>query len=509
MFEHLRNLYLILLTLFVRNSKIFMIRGIKFAIFLIICLFLFGNKLNSQLTLQKSIEIARERSDKSIIAQKSYFARKFRYDAYKADLYPQLILSGETPGLVREINPITQPDGTQQFRRQSQLFSTGQISLFQKIPLTNTRIYLSSGISRIDMLGTSNTSLWRASPIQLMLVQPIFQFNSQRWELEIEELRHRASDNRFAEDMEDLSMSVSQRFFDLYISNMNLQNAQFNERINDTLLVLSRGRFNVGKIAENDLLQNELAYMNAANEVERASLDYQRALQELKDFIGYDDITDIEPPLTIPEFEINEEAAIEFALNNRSSFNDFEVEKRSAERILAQVRSENSLNAEISASYGMNQSALRVPDAYRNLLDQERLNLSLSIPIFQWGKGSSRIQAAMEDKERIEREIESRRKSMELDIVYQIRQFKMLQRQVELSRIADTIASRRFDVAKNRYLIGTIDMNTLFIAQSEKDAAFRNYIQTLRNFWVGFYNIRRLTLYDFQDRKEIKYEIIY
>ncbi len=483
---------------------------VKYSIILIILLKIvfFQSELHCQLTLQKSIEIARERSDRSKIAQKSYIARKLRYDAYKSDLYPQLILSGETPGLVREINPITQPDGTQQFRRQSQLFSTGQISIFQKIPITNTRIYLSSGLSRIDMLGASNTSLWRASPIQLMIVQPIFQFNSQRWDLEIEELRHKASDNRFAEDMEDLSMNVSQRFFDLYIAEMNLKNAQFNERVNDTLLVLSRGRFNVGKIAENDLLQSELAYMNAANEVERAKLDYERALQELKNYIGYDEIDEIQPPLSIPEFEIPEEAAIDFALENRSAFNDFEVEKRTAERNLAQVRSENSLNAEISASYGMNQSASRVPDAYRELLDQERLNLSLSIPIFQWGKGAYRIQAAMEDKERMEREVESRRKSMELDIIYQIRQFKMLQKQVELSRIADTIASRRFEVAKNRYLIGNIDMNTLFIAQSEKDGAFRNYIQTLKSFWVGYYNIRRLTLYDFQTRQEIKYEIV-
>ena len=59
-------------------------------------------------------------------------------------------------------------------------------------------------------------------------------------------------------------------------------------------------------------------------------------------------------------------------------------------------------------------------------------------------------------------------------------------------------SSGRFDVAKNRYAIGRIDTGDLYIAQSEKDAALLSYVEALRNFWLAYYRLRRLTLCDFE-----------
>jgi len=47
------------------------------------------------------------------------------------------------------------------------------------------------------------------------------------------------------------------------------------------------------------------------------------------------------------------------------------------------------------------------------------------------------------------------------------------------------MAQRRFDVSKDRYLIGKIDVTNLFLAQNEKDSARRSRIQTLWDFWAG------------------------
>ncbi len=82
-------------------------------------------------------------------------------------------------------------------------------------------------------------------------------------------------------------------------------------------------------------------------------------------------------------------------------------------------------------------------------------------------------------------------------MVYQVRRFNLLQRQVGLAAKADTVAQRRFDVARERFVIGKISIPDLFLAQSEKDNAYRNRIQTLWDYWQAFYRIRRLTLYDF------------
>ena len=50
------------------------------------------------------------------------------------------------------------------------------------------------------------------------------------------------------------------------------------------------------------------------------------------------------------------------------------------------------------ASYGLNQSAGILPDAYKNLLDHETFNLTFSIPLFQWGKATAQIESALSRK---------------------------------------------------------------------------------------------------------------
>jgi outer membrane protein len=43
----------------------------------------------------------------------------------------------------------------------------------------------------------------------------------------------------------------------------------------------------------------------------------------------------------------------------------------------------------------------------------------------------------------------------------------------------------------------------LYIAQSEKDATLLSYIDAMRGFWLAYYRLRRLTLYDFAQQRPI------
>jgi outer membrane protein len=72
-----------------------------------------------------------------------------------------------------------------------------------------------------------------------------------------------------------------------------------------------------------------------------------------------------------------------------------------------------------------------------------------------------------------------------------------------ISAKADTVAAKRFEVAKNRYVIGKIGIGELYIAQQEKDAALQQYVQALRGYWAAHYRLRRVTLYDFEAGRAI------
>src|SRR5690606_237901 len=87
--------------------------------------------------------------------------------------------------------------------------------------------------------------------------------------------------------------------------------------------------------------------------------------------------------------------------------------------------------------------------------------------------------------------------NFEQEILTQVRQFEMLRLQIDITRKSDEVAQERYNVAQNRYLIGRIDITNLNIALTEKDDAKRSYILALQSFWQAYYDLRRLTLYDF------------
>lgn len=461
-----------------------------------------------ELTLEECINYAQTKSPNAKIAKDNYKTKMLKYSAFNAGFLPSINLNFNAPGLTRSVVQIPQPDGQTLFRSKSELFSTGNVAITQKLPFTGGEISFMSGINRIDQLTGEKSVTWSVTPYRIYFSQPIFQMNDMRWQQKTEDLRAKAFKNEFIEDMELVAMQASNKFFEVYLAKRNLSNAQLNVSINDTLFRLSKGRFNVGKIAENDVLQSELELMNAQTSYAEAQIQFDKASEDLKIFLGTDQNTDFEiiPPVAVPIFEIDKAKALANAIESSSQFNNLKLEKLSAEREIASAESANSFNARITAGFGANQSSATVPDAMKNLLRQEEFSVGISIPLFQWGKGSDEIEAAYTNKDRSDRELEIKRRTIELDLKYETAKFENLMKQVELSSRADTIAGRRFEVAKNRYLIGTIDLTTFFNAQREKDSAFASYISTLRNFWYSYYNLRKLTLFDFQNKKKIEYE---
>jgi outer membrane protein TolC len=115
----------------------------------------------------------------------------------------------------------------------------------------------------------------------------------------------------------------------------------------------------------------------------------------------------------------------------------------------------------------------------------------------QWGGGRAQVEAARADQDRVEYATRANREALQHEVYYTALQLTQAGRQLAIAAKADTVADKRFEVAKNRYVIGKIGIGDLYIAQSEKDGALLSYVQSLRGFWLAYYGIRRLTLYDF------------
>jgi outer membrane protein TolC len=194
---------------------------------------------------------------------------------------------------------------------------------------------------------------------------------------------------------------------------------------------------------------------------------------------------------------------LQFARQNRSDYIAFERRRIEADLAVAQAEGERFRGTTLTAAYGLNNNGLAVGDIYNNPQEQQMVNLTLSVPVLDWGRNRSYTRTAEANKKLNDYIIAQDEVTFEQDIYTKVRQFEMLRLQIEITKKADEVAQERYNVAQNRYLIGKIDITNLSIALTEKDQAKRSYIEALQMFWEAYYELRRITLYDFATRQPL------
>lgn len=450
-------------------------------------------------TLGAAIERAQAASPQAQQARLQYEQAQWDHVAFRARYRPGLTLSGDAPGLRRSITDVLQDDGSIRYVEQSQTFATARLSVSQTIPYTGGQVFVFSALSRANSFGTFDRSEWQSTPLLVGLTQPLGQFNDDRWNLRTEPLRFRLARRAVTAGLAEVAVEATERFFAVYLAEMNVDILAFNVAVNDTVFTLSQGRFEIGRIAENDLLQSELQLLNAQTALANARIAYERAMQDLRRLLRlpYDAPVEVTPPLALPAVAVDPQEAVARALTYRADVLGLELDALQADREVARARRSSGLQATLNASYGLNQTGAALDDAYTDPRDQQRLTVGFSIPVFQWGQNRAAIAAARAAQAETEAQIDERRTALEQEVYFEALQFRQLQQQVAVAAQADTVAARRFEVARNRYAIGTIDITELFNAQREKDQARRAYVETLRAYWASYYRLRRLTLYDF------------
>lgn len=455
-----------------------------------------------EFSLFEIVELAKSRS----IAYKQAETRKknryWQYRVFKSNYNPQLYLNGTLPNYTRRFNPITQPDGSILFQPVSYSLAEARLGIQQSLSATGANFFLNSNLNRYDDYARDEEfTQYSGDLVELGIQQPIFRFNQLKWDKKIEPLKYEESKREYAEELEDLSLVATDLFFDLMIAQVSYEISLKNLANNDTIFQIGKGRFNLGTIPENQLLQLELTLLNSQQSVEQAKLDMETSRLRLRSFLGlikYDDIT-LELPESIPTFTVEMDQALDLANQNRSDALSFERRLLEANRDVAKAKGDNGLNLDFTSTFGYTNRGSTVSEVYNNPQNQLTVNLGFAIPIIDWGRSKSRIETAVANQELTNYIVEQEKMNFEQEVFTVVSQLEMLRNKVRITNKADQVAQSRYEISKNRYLIGKIDITDLNIALQEKDNAKRDYIQSLRDFWNTYYNIRKLTLFDFEN----------
>jgi outer membrane protein TolC len=301
--------------------------------------------------------------------------------------------------------------------------------------------------------------------------------------------------------LEQISINATRRYFDLLLAQINLEIAQKNVDSNDTIFQIAQGRFNLGKITENDLLQVELNLVNSTLAVSQALVDQQSASLNLKAFIGLSDNDSISlfVPADIPDFDIDENVALVEANKNKADVVSYKRRQLEAKQQVTMARRASGVNMNLNAAYGLNNQGAAVGDVYTNPVDGMRVGLQMNVPIVDWGRQKARIMTAEANLKLVEYQLLQDEVTFEQEVLTEVRNFKMLREQLKSRIKSDEIADKAYNISKELFLIGKISITDLNQALASKDMAKQSYVSTLRDFWTAYYQLREKTLYDFEN----------
>jgi len=458
------------------------------------------------LTLQQIVEMAKEKSIASKQALTTKETRYWQYRTYRSNYQPQLALNGTLPGYNKTFTEVVQPDGTIQFQSVHNNNSSLNLSFSQSIAATGGTVFGTTQLQRFDDFDRKNT-LYNGVPFGIGYAQPLWQFNPLRWDKKIEPLKFDESKQAFIESMEQIAITANGYFFDLLLAQVNLQIAETNLINTQKIQQVANEKYGLGKISKNEILQLQLEHLKAQKAVGIAKRDMEIATLNLRSYTGLQNTEKI--ALSLPYSNISMDVSpgkvLEEAYANRSDAIAFTRRMAEANRDVAKAKGDNGLNAMLTAQIGYSKSADVIPRVYKSPQDQQEIQLIFTIPILDWGRSKSRTKTAEANLQFTQYSVEQDKQIFTQQIVTQVTLFDMMKDQIVLTATADSIASEKYQIAKDRYVLGNLSITDLSIAFQEKDQAKRDYISALRDFWGAYYQLRYLSLYDFEKNEKIKY----
>jgi outer membrane protein TolC len=320
----------------------------------------------------------------------------------------------------------------------------------------------------------------------------------------VEPLKYEKAKKEFLYNTEEIALNTSVYFFDLALSQTLLSLAKQNLERCDTLFKIGLERYRIGSISESELLTLKLEKINAINNIGKAELNFKKSHTTLSAFMNINNQIIIN--LNIPEEPlsvfVNEDDAIRFARENNPTYLSQKENILMAKQNLDQVK-KSRFSASVSGSIGFNQVANNIKDAYLKPLQQDIVNVGFNIPLVDWGVRKGKKVMAKKNLELAMMDASRTLESFEDEIANAAREYNLYLSQIETAKEARDIANLAFAKTKKLFLIGKIDVNTVNIAMGRLLEAESNYITSLKNYWCSYRNLRKLTLYDFVNKKTL------
>lgn len=467
-----------------------------------------GGTRRLELSLDDAIAMARVRSVDAAAALDELRTAYWEWRSFRAAQLPELTFEATAPAYSREYTPYMNDRGEYSFVRTNNLQAKGSLTLTQNVALTGGKVALTTSLDFLRQLDGAKNNRFMSIPVAVTLTQPLFGVNTQRWDRRIEPVRYAEAKAAFLSATEDVAGLAVDYYFTLLMCRENAEIARQNLENARALYAVAQEKREMGKISKNDLLQMELNVLDAESDLTDTRSDLRSAMFQLVAFLDLDGDVEIVPdvPGGAPHAEIVYADALDRALANNKFVKTMLRRQLDADYEVARAKGDmRAINLFVQLGYtGANAT---FGSAYERLRSNQMASVGFSIPLVDWGRRRGRVKVAESNRRVTESMVRRETMNFNQSLFMLVERFDNQQQRLELARRAAGIAAQRYDTNVKTYMIGMLSTLELNDSRLSKDSSRRQYISQLHLFWKYWYQLRSLTLHDYQTGTDIEADI--
>jgi outer membrane protein TolC len=476
--------------------------------FILPVLFLIPVSVPGQTTmsLTDAIKTATDSSLAAFKAQNLYMSSYWEYRTYIAQKKPALSLNTILLDYNRALNKVYNSVlNINEYIEQQDIYSSANASVRQNLPFSGGTLYFDSELSRLQNFGQNKYTQFSTVPLRIGLNQPVYGYNMFKWQKKIAPIKYEKAKKSYLQSVESISLRMVDNFFDLLVARIRVTMSSTNVANADTLYNIGQKRLEIASLSLAEVLTLKVDVLNARNDLAEAKKQLKNSQYIFNSYLRLDEnkMVDLVIPENLPVYQVSFDEVLQMALLNNPDLLGYQQQILESESELERTKRQNLFNASLNASFGLNQQNSLLPAAYRNPMDQQRASIALTVPIIDWGQGRGKVNMARKNFEVTRLTVEQANVDFRQQVMMTVTNFNMQLDIVKSASETRSAAQQAYEMNKQRFVIGKADVNSLGLALNRQDQANINYLNALRSYWRYYYNLRQLTLYDFENRKAL------
>lgn len=470
------------------------------------------------LTLEQAIAIALGRS----YTIKSYNERKLAtehfYRYWEANFKPRLDYRLMSPSWNENVSAIQRVDGLPVYN------STGTMTLLNELKFTytiptggyfafNAQLYRENWKTVLALQDYQRLTARDArSSFSLSFDQPIFTKNQLKENLEEARLNFEKTSSEFTRTQLDIIYRVTEGFYTVFRITREVEIAREKLVNSEEAYRIARLKGEAGRIPEGDVLIAEVSMEQNRAALSETEGKLEREKDRLKQLIGLSLPEDfsIETDLKYDTFEINENEAVEKAIDNRREIRESELDVSLRNIELDRAKRIRELSGTISAYYDLTgvstsqhgSTADLFRSSFDNIVDRppnRGITLTFSYPVFDWGRGRERVQQQMASVREAQLSLENEKTTITREVKDIVRSVYEARNRLLINEKNQQLMQKSYEISRMRFENGNITSQELGREQERLAATQLDYLGAFITYQLAIADLKRKTVWDFEN----------